>query len=70
MIWSSFLTASRLGPVGAITPLPSSLSSYAGISAGGLGVFIEPCSLELLVLVGFVLGDDAGEAVTGDGLGC
>ena len=31
---------------------------------------LEPSSLGLFVLVGFVRGDEAGEAVIGDGRGC
>ena len=30
----------------------------------------ESCSLGLFVLIGFVLGDLAGDAVTGGALGC
>lgn len=31
---------------------------------------LEPSSLGLFVRVGFVLGEEAGEAVIGDGRGC
>lgn len=72
MIWSIFLTASLLGPAD-MTPLsllPSSVSLYPDITDTGLELGFEPSSLELFVLVGFVRGDEAGEAVTGEGRGC
>jgi hypothetical protein len=53
-----------------LSPLPSSASLYPGISDGDLVCELEPSSLGLLVLVGFVLGDEAGDAVIGGGLGC
>jgi hypothetical protein len=66
--------ASLLGPFGAITPLsslPSSTSSlYPDISELGLGLWLGPSSLGLFVLVGFVRGDEAGDAVIGGGRGC
>ena len=53
-----------------LSPLPSSASLYPGISDVDLECELEPSSLGLLVLVGFVLGDEAGDAVTGGGRGC
>lgn len=73
MIWSNFLTASLLGVPACMTPLsplPSSASLYPGISDVDLVCELEPSSLGLFVLVGFVLGDEAGDAVTGGGRGC
>lgn len=53
-----------------LSPLPSSVSLYPDIIETGLEPEIEPSSLELFVLVGFVRGEEAGEAVTGEGRGC
>ena len=53
-----------------LSPLPSSLSLSAGISGVVLVPGLEPSSLGLFVLVGFVLGDEAGDAVIGGGRGC
>lgn len=65
IIWSSFFTASLLGPFVGITPL-SPLPSSPSLDPGILG----PSSLGLFVRDGFVRGDEAGDAVTGDGRGC
>jgi hypothetical protein len=53
-----------------LSPLPSSASAYPGMSESDLGWVLEACSLGLFVLVGLVRGEDAGEAVNGDGRGC
>lgn len=53
-----------------LSPLPSSFSLYPGISDTGLELEFKPSSLGLFVLVGFVRGDEAGDAVIGDGRGC
>lgn len=72
IIWSIFLTASLLGPVviTPLSPLPSSVSLYPGVSILGLELGLKPSSLGLFVLVGFVRGDEAGDAVIGEGRGC
>ena len=75
MIWSSFLIASLLGPVDVLLsssspPILSSVSLYASTSELGLERIGRPSSLELFVRLGFVVGEDAGEAILGEGLGC
>jgi hypothetical protein len=75
MIWSNFLIASLLGPgTGFISsspaPVLSSGSLYAGTSELGLERVARLSSLGLLVRCGFVVGEEAGEAIRGDGRGC
>ena len=56
-----------------LSPLPSSASIYAGMSEFVLECELEPrelVSLWLFVLFGFVRGDEAGEAIIGEGRGC
>lgn len=74
IIWSNFFTASLEGPLDGImplSPLPSSSPLFPGIS-GVVRIFglFAPSSLWLLVLDGFVRGEEAGDAVKGDGRGC
>ena len=53
-----------------LSPLPSSVSLYPPISDIDVFLVCELSSLGLFVRVGFVRGDEAGEAVTGGGRGC
>jgi len=56
-----------------LSPLPSSVSMYPVASDADLECELEarePSSLWLFVRDGFVLGDEAGDAIIGEGRGC
>lgn len=70
MIWSSFFTLSRLGPGVSSSPLaveldPSGLGLPEGVLARS-----PIASLGLFDLMGFVCGEEAGDATLGGCLGC
>ena len=77
MIWLNFASESLPWPAASCPRIKASVPSPIPIP-GSLGVLrlelaldlVDSCSLGLLVLAGFLLGDLAGEAVMGGGRGC
>lgn len=77
MIWLNFASESLLWPVAscprinASEPSPMPIPCSLAVLRSELALDLpESCSLGLLVLVGFVLGEFAGDAVMGGGRGC